>query len=148
MYSKILKKIRAELNVNAEKVYRYGSKKFFNEEINPIGVRTPIVRKIAKKYYKEIKHLSKKELLDLCEKLMDKNTMEETTIALQWSREAYNELEVSDFTRFEKWIKYTSPQKLDSMIRYIRDCDNQSVSYAIVLWGRKDGTIRVRSKSR
>ena len=99
----LLNQIRSELNKNAELKYKEGSFRYFKEKINPIGVRTPIVRKIAAKHFPKDKN--KKEIFALCEKLLDKRTMEETTIAFAWVRKMKKDFVASDFKRFENWLK-------------------------------------------
>jgi len=76
---------------------------FFKEEINPIGVRTPIRKKIEKKYFP--KGASKQEVFSLCEKLLEKKTQEETHIAFGWAFRMKKEYKKQDFARFEKWLK-------------------------------------------
>ena len=50
----ILDEIRAELRKNVDRKYREGSVNFFKEKIRCYGVRTPITRKIANKYFQKI----------------------------------------------------------------------------------------------
>ncbi len=101
----LISNIRKELNAHAEAAYRKGAMRFFNEPINPIGVRTPTVRKIARTYYHDLKALPKNDLFDLCEALLEKKTMEESLIAFAWAYRRKKEYERSDFNRFESWLK-------------------------------------------
>lgn len=101
----ILEKIRKELKENIDLEYKKGSENFYKEPIDLYGVRTGIVRKIAKKYWKEMKDLDKKEVFSLCEKLLKSNYLEESIIAFAWARKRKNEFEKSDFTTFENWLK-------------------------------------------
>lgn len=102
---KILQKIKKELNKNIDLEYKKGAKNFFKEPIELYGVRAGIVRKIAKKYWKEIKDLNKKEVFTLCEDLLKSNYLEESTIAFSWARNKKTEFTKSDFTTFENWLK-------------------------------------------
>ena len=63
----VLEKVRKELRKNVDKKYKENNDGFFKEKISCYGVRTPIVRKIGKDYFKEIKSLSKNEIFSLCE---------------------------------------------------------------------------------
>jgi 3-methyladenine DNA glycosylase AlkD len=103
MPKNILKQINSELKKNIDPIYKAGSIKFFKEKINPIGVRTPIVRRIAKQYYP--KDIHKTDLFLLCETLLKNKTMEETIIAFQWVRKKEKEFEKKDFILFSTWIK-------------------------------------------
>jgi 3-methyladenine DNA glycosylase AlkD len=102
---KILDEIRRELLKNVDESYKIGSKNFFKEKINPIGVRSACVKKIAREKYREVCGLSKCEIFDLAEKLMGRGTMEETAIALNWLYRRRSEYDASDFSRFESWLK-------------------------------------------
>lgn len=101
----VLRAIRADLNANVDRVYKAGAIRFFKEPVNPIGVRTPITRKIAARHWKLVKGLSKAELFDVCEALMRNGTFEETLIAFAWLRKVEKKLEAKDFKLFEDWLK-------------------------------------------
>lgn len=103
----IFTEIRKELKRNVDKEYRKSIKRFFKEgqEINFLGVRTPIVRKISKKYFLEVKDKSKKEILKLCEALLEKGYSEEKGIAFGWASRLKDEFKSSDFTLFKSWLK-------------------------------------------
>ena len=55
----IIQKIRAELINNIDEKYLISIDRFFKEKHKDYGVRTPIVRKIAKRFYKDVKNYSK-----------------------------------------------------------------------------------------
>ena len=82
-----------------------GSINFFKEPIKSRGVRIPVVRKIANKYFKEIKDLDKKEIFKLCEDLLKTNYNEDSTIAFSWCYKIKNKYDKSDFYLFERWVK-------------------------------------------
>jgi len=103
--NKLLKNIRAELLGNIDKDYRESSKNFFKEEVNLLGVRAPVVRKISKESFKEVKDLSKAEIFELVEELLSRATCEETLIAFDWAYKLKREYKVSDFEIFEQWLK-------------------------------------------
>ena len=76
----------------------------FKEEVKFFGVKTPIVRKIAKKYFEEIKYKSKNEIFSLCEQLLQSDYGEEAVIAFEWAYWLHNDYEPSDFGVFETWL--------------------------------------------
>ena len=53
MNAKILKEVREELKKHIDKEYAERSLKYHKEPVNFLGVRTPIVRNIAKKYFEK-----------------------------------------------------------------------------------------------
>ena len=69
-----------------------------------IGVKTPTVRKIASKYYQEIKDLGIDGILDLCEELLETRISEPKTIAFQWAFRCRREYQPKHFTVFEGWL--------------------------------------------
>jgi len=101
----ILKEIRRELKANVEEKYKIGNQRYFKEKISCYGVRTPIVRKVAGKYFRQIKHLDKKQIFTLCEELLKNKYNEEATIAIQWVGNLSKQFEQSDFRIFENWLK-------------------------------------------
>jgi len=103
----ILREIRKELKQHVDKEYRKGIKRFFkdDQEINFLGVRTAVVRKISKKYYSEVKDKSKKEILKLCKELLKTGYGEERGIAFDWAFRLKNEYVPSDFILFQSWLK-------------------------------------------
>ena len=100
----ILKEVRQELKANVEAKHKGDSQRYFKENIFCYGVRTPIVRKIAKKYFKQIKHLDKKEIFILSEGLFKNQHNEEATVAIQWVSNLSRQFEKPDFNIFENWL--------------------------------------------
>ncbi len=101
--------------------YRADNQKYHKEKIFCYGVRTPIVRKIAKKYFKQIKHLDKNQTFALCEALFKNRYNEEATIAIQWVNDIQNQFSKADFKIFENWLaKYIDNwAKCDNFCLYI-----------------------------
>jgi 3-methyladenine DNA glycosylase AlkD len=103
----VLKELREELERNIDKEYKKSIKRFFKEdqEVNFLGVRTPIVRKISKKYFLLIKDKKKEEILALCEKVLKSGYSEERGIAFGWASRLKEEFKPSDFSRFTDWLR-------------------------------------------
>jgi len=101
----IIQKIRRELKSNIDLEYKKGSYRFFKEEIKLYGVRIPIVRSISKSYFFSIKNISKKEIISLCEELLESGYIEESVIAFDWMYRIRNQFEEKDFKVLESWLK-------------------------------------------
>lgn len=101
----LLQDIRTELRAHKDPVYRSGFERFFKEPVELIGVRTPITRKIAARFWRQAKGSSKADVFALCEALMKQGTFEETMIAFAWLRRIESQVTVSDFARYERWLK-------------------------------------------
>ena len=103
--SGVLCSVREELERNIDLPTRDGAHRFFKEGVKVHGVKTAVVHVLAKKYFKEIKHLGKEEVFVLCEDLYRSDYLEEASIASVWSHELRKAYEKSDFKRFEGWIE-------------------------------------------
>jgi 3-methyladenine DNA glycosylase AlkD len=101
----IIENIRQELENQIDKNYKKNYQKFSKEKIKTRGVRTPIVRQIAKKYFKEISTWSKNEILDICQKFSESGYNEEFIIAVQWLGEIKEDLEKKDFKKLKIFIQ-------------------------------------------
>ncbi len=73
----ILAAIRAELLQQADTKTRDGAEHFFKEGIVLYGVRTPVVVKMAARYFKDVQQLAKPQIFALCEELLKSDYIEE-----------------------------------------------------------------------
>jgi len=105
MKDMIIEDIKEDLLEMVDEDYKEGVQRYFNNEIDNYGIRTPKVRKIAKEYFKEINDRSKDVILDLCEELLQTGISENYTIAFQWAYRIKNRYEKEDFDRFESWLE-------------------------------------------
>lgn len=101
----IIAAIRRELEEEADEQTKAISQHFFKEKITYHGVKSTLVTKTGKKYYQEIKNLSKEEIFSLCEELLKSDYIEEAFIACDWAYALHKQYEISDFSRFERWIE-------------------------------------------
>jgi 3-methyladenine DNA glycosylase AlkD len=102
--NKIIQSIRTELKNNADAATHKSFQRFFKEEVTYYGVKLAIVGKIAKKYWKEIKDLEKKEIFKLCEELYHSDFCEEAFIVSYWVPNLSEMFEKDDLVLFKKWI--------------------------------------------
>jgi 3-methyladenine DNA glycosylase AlkD len=109
MKTNILAEIRTKLEQNADSNTKSRFQSFFKEKVRYYGVKTAIVSRIARDYFKKVKPLGKKEVFGLCEDLFKSDYTEEAFIVCEWAYWLRNEYEPGDFTVFEKWIgKYVN----------------------------------------
>lgn len=82
------------------------SERYFKEGEAPTvhGVKMPLVGKIAKEGLKQIKHLQKQEIFNLCEELWKSGYLEEAVIACHWAESLHKHYEPADFRIFERWV--------------------------------------------
>ena len=100
----LIDKIRQELVRSIDEKTQATSQNFFKEEIKYYGVKTDIVGKISKEYFKLIESKSKSEIFDLCDRFWQSGYIEESFIACNWSYYIHKHYEPEDFKIFEKWI--------------------------------------------
>lgn len=105
METDVLKAIRKELVQNADEKTRDSAYRFFKEEVKFYGVKTAVVRNIAKKHFREIKAREKQEIFSLCQNLLESGFGEEAAIASEWSYTLRKDYEPADFQVFEKWVQ-------------------------------------------
>ncbi len=105
MWDKMILDIRHELQKNIDIKYKSDSYNFFKEEINPLGVRAPIVKKISAKYFSKISLLDKRNIFGLCESLLLNGYDEEKRIAFDWAYRIKKQYTKNDFKVFERWLK-------------------------------------------
>lgn len=101
---KIIKKIKTELRKNADEKVRKSGERFFKEKIKLYGVKTAVVSRIGKEYFRKIKNNNKEEIFSLCEELWQSGYMEESFIACNWSYYVHKDYKPKDFKVFEKWV--------------------------------------------
>ncbi|MFB3764249.1 MAG: DNA alkylation repair protein [Methanotrichaceae archaeon] len=104
MGTEILAAIREELAQNADEKTRDSAHRFFKEDVKFYGVKTAVVRNIAKRHFKGIKGKDKQEIFSLCQKLLESGFGEEAAIASEWSYALRKDYEPADFQIFEKWV--------------------------------------------
>ncbi|MBE7554888.1 MAG: DNA alkylation repair protein [Anaerolineales bacterium] len=100
----ILNKIRQELKQNADEHTQKSGQTFFKEQVQLYGVKTVVVSRIGKEYFKEIKDRGKTEIFKLCEALWQSGYLEESFIACNWSYFLRKDYEPQDFPVFERWV--------------------------------------------
>ncbi|MCX6669662.1 MAG: DNA alkylation repair protein [Methanothrix sp.] len=105
METDVVAAIREELEQSADEKTRDNANRFFKEEVKFYGVKSAVVRKIAEKYFKEIKTKDKKEIFSLCERLLESNFGEEAAVAFEWAYSLRKRYEPTDFQVFESWVR-------------------------------------------
>jgi 3-methyladenine DNA glycosylase AlkD len=101
----VIGKIREELTAEADEENRKRLQHFFKDEIALHGVKTAVVRKIAKKHWSEVKLFSKVRIFSLCEELFRSDYTEEAFVASFWLEDLMEQLEPSDLKVLKKWIE-------------------------------------------
>ena len=99
------KNIVKSLEACSEKEFAKGMKAFFKEEINPIGVRRPALRKLVDDFFREHgENLPFADAIMLSEKLMKTGVFEHTDFALMLVDKYRDSYKKETFELFEGWI--------------------------------------------
>lgn len=106
MEPNIISRIREDLVLSVDEKTKASCSRFFKEEVLCYGVKSALVRKIAKNYFDEIKSENKNEIFVLCEDLFRSDYCEEAFIAAEWAYQIRNDYSEDDFFTFERWIEY------------------------------------------
>ena len=101
----IVAAIKREFEAAADPKYRESIQRFFKEPIDVYGVRTADARRISNQYFKQVRHLSKDEVLEICELLHQGMKYEERGVAFSWAGKLNAKLEPADFRILERWLK-------------------------------------------
>lgn len=99
-----MEKVRAELKNQSDELVRKSAQRFFKEPINCYGVKTPVVKSIAKEILRELKNEPKDTVFFACQQLWESGYHEEALIACDWAYSQRKKFEKEDFELFEKWI--------------------------------------------
>ena len=106
MNKKLFNQIQKELELNSDKEYRIHIQDYFKMDVsNYLGVRIPLVRKMADKYFKELKGLDIDIILKFCDHLLETKIYEHKVIAFHWSFKSKKQFQEKHFRVFERWLK-------------------------------------------
>lgn len=100
----LIRELRAFLKKNADEKLRIGGQNFFKEKIKVHGIKTAVVIKSAKEYFRKLKGASKAEIFCLCDELLSSGYMEEAFIAYNWADFLHKDFVPADLKVFEKWV--------------------------------------------
>ena len=104
MPADIMAAVREELRRSADETIREGARRFFKEKITCYGVKTPVVREIAVRYFRALQPEGKPVVFNLCEEMFRSGFIEEAFVASDWAYRIRGSYEPGDFLVFEAWI--------------------------------------------
>ncbi len=103
--NQLIVQIRKDLKANVDEQTKKSCPRFFKEEVTCYGVKTPMVGKIAGKYWGQVELLSKKEIFGLCEILFGSDYIEEAFVVSKWLPRMEGRFEIEDLATFKVWIE-------------------------------------------
>lgn len=105
MKTDIIESVKTALEAASTEQNRISGKRYFKEEVALIGVTGKDVKNISRNYYREVEHLPKSGIFDICEEMWQTGCMELSFIACDWTYNRRNEFVKDDFVTFERWVK-------------------------------------------
>lgn len=114
----LLKDIRAQLKAAADPEFAAGLRRFFKEPVKPYGVRTPLLRELARLAYAQVKHWPVADRDRFVTDFWKSGMLEEGAIVCHLYRRFAKSCGEREFRMFEHWIN-----------RYVRNwshCDGVS----------------------
>jgi 3-methyladenine DNA glycosylase AlkD len=102
--STILQDLRNELLRNVNEKDRLSGQRFFKEEVSIMGIKSAVVDKISKEYFKALGAVAKADVFAFCEDLFSSGIMEESFVACHWSYNVRRQYTASDFSTFDRWV--------------------------------------------
>lgn len=108
-FEKLITQINFELEKAAEPEFRERQQYYSKEPIHSLGVRTPIVRRIAQQLFPLVKQLQLDDFLAYCELILEFRSIEHRNFALAWAFKRKAELQARHFELLFSWLnKYVS----------------------------------------
>jgi 3-methyladenine DNA glycosylase AlkD len=105
----MLKEIQSKILKSADPIAAESIERFFIEPVKSHGLNASEVKAISKQYLAQIDKMDKRDVFDLCDKLMKTDYMEEFGIANDFVHRMIKRFEKSDFAIFEKLVdKYVN----------------------------------------
>ncbi len=114
----LLKDIRSQLKAAADPKFEVGLRWFFKEPVKPYGVRTPLLRELARLAYAQVKHWPGAERDRFVTELWKSGMLEEGVIVSHLYRRFAKTCGEREFAMFERWI--------DRYVRNWSHCDGVS----------------------
>ncbi len=114
----LLKSTREQLKAAADPEFEAGLRGFFKEPVNPYGVRTPLLRELARQAYGHVKLWPVRDRDKFVTELWKSGMLEEGGIVCHLYRRFAKSCNEREFAMFEQWIN-----------RYVRNwshCDGVS----------------------
>lgn len=105
-HEEIIERLRAEIQKADRPANRINYQQFFKETLaEPIGLRIGVLRDISKHLWREVKTLSKDDVLKLGDALMESGLRYGRFFAFEWAHKVKRHFVAGDFRRFEIWLK-------------------------------------------
>lgn len=102
----IVRTLLREIKAVDKPANRTDYQRFFKEKLeHPIGLKTPVLRKVSNSVFKTVSQLGKDEILTICDEMLAGRRRYMRFVAFEWAGKLERSYEKKDFARFERWLK-------------------------------------------
>nr|MBN2276630.1 DNA alkylation repair protein [candidate division Zixibacteria bacterium] len=102
----IIKKIREEIKKLERPENMIDAQQFSKEALtNRYVLKAAVIRKASNRLFGEIKNQSKNDILGICDEILESDLRYRRFFAFEWAGKLHEVYSVSDFARFERWLK-------------------------------------------
>ena len=103
---KIITLLQREIARQDKPENRSDYQRFFKEKLEePIGLKTPVLRKISNQYFREVRSRPTQDILKYCDQLLASGHRYMRFFAFEWAIKVKKDYRRQDFSRFESWLK-------------------------------------------
>ncbi len=105
-YEELRSLLQQELAMVDKPANRINYQRFFKEKLEePVGLKTPVLRLVSNRCFRELRDLSPKEILRLADRLLASGERYARFFAFEWSGKIRDDFTTSDFSLFQRWLK-------------------------------------------
>ncbi len=106
MNAATIDRLRAEIARQDIPGNRINYQQFFKEKLKePTGLKASVLRGISEACFRDIRGLSKPEILKICDELLAADERYFRFMAFEWALKIRKQYRKSDFPRFERWLR-------------------------------------------
>jgi len=105
-HDQIIARLKTEIKRADMPANRINYQQFFKEILaEPVGLKTPVLRGISERVFREIKMLPKDEILRIGDALLGSGMRYGRFFAFEWALKVKRHYVATDFRRLETWLK-------------------------------------------
>lgn len=103
---KVVRNLLREINAVDTPANRTDYQRFFKEKLeHPVGMKTPVLRRVSNKVFRSVKSQGKNKILDICDEMLEGGRRYTRFVAFEWAGKLEEQYEKKDFARFERWLR-------------------------------------------
>jgi 3-methyladenine DNA glycosylase AlkD len=102
----VVKQLLKEIEAVDKPANRTDYQRFFKEKLeHPVGLKTPVLRRVSNKVFRDVRSCGKDEILGICDEMLAGGRRYMRFVAFEWARKLEGHYTWQDFALFERWLK-------------------------------------------